>query len=127
MKLRSFFLPLPLLSFLFPSSALAQWCHGDPDSGVETALGCINTFRPNLFVGQILTWSVGLAGFAGIMAIVYAAILIITSSGDPKKVKAGQELILSALTGIALIVLSIVLLNFIGVQVLNLGGVGFRP
>jgi hypothetical protein len=49
-----------------------------------------------------------------------------SAAGDPKKVAAGREIIVTTITGIAIIALSIVLLNFIGVTILNLGPLGFN-
>ncbi|MBI2587191.1 hypothetical protein HYW29_00025 [Candidatus Amesbacteria bacterium] len=65
-------------------------------------------------------------GGIAFLLIVYAGIQMATASGDPKRVKASQELLTAALGGLILIVLSLVLLNFVGVKILNLGGLGFN-
>lgn len=58
--------------------------------------------------------------------MIYAAVLILTSQGDMKKVKAAQEMFIAAFSGLALIILVVVVFNFIGVKVLNLNLFGFN-
>ena len=109
-----------------------MWCGADPSYGVLTALGCIQTFQVKgssqikNVIGQILSWAVGIAGVIAFLVMVYAGAMIAMAGGDPKKVKAGQELIGAAVGGLVLIVLSIVILNFLGVSILGLGNLGFN-
>jgi len=56
--------------------------------------------------------------------MVLGAIQILTSAGNPDKVKAGKELITSALSGLLLVILSIFLLKLIGVDILHIPGLG---
>jgi hypothetical protein len=100
--------------------------YGHPQAGIKTALGVIEIDSPNAFIGQIIPWAVGLAGLIALLSIVYGGFLIMSAAGDPKKVAAGREIIVTTITGIAIIALSIVLLNFIGVTILNLGPLGFN-
>jgi len=58
--------------------------------------------------------------------IVFAGFQMTTAGGDPKKVQAAKELLVSALSGLVIIVLSVVLLNFIGVSVLGLEKFGLK-
>jgi hypothetical protein len=97
------------------------------DFGVWTGLGCITAGSPNLFILEILNWAVGLGGVIAFLLIIYASFQIVTASGDPKRVKAGQELLSSAIAGLILIVFSLVLLNFIGVEILHLPGFEGNP
>jgi hypothetical protein len=97
------------------------------DTGVWTGLGCLYARDPGSLIRQISNWGVGLGGGIAFLLIVYAAFQIITASGDPKRVKAGQELLTSAIAGLFLIIFSMVLLNFIGVDVLQLKGFVNNP
>jgi hypothetical protein len=94
-------------------------------TGADTALGCLETSDVNLFVGQILRWGVGIAAAGAFFMLVYGGVQMMTASGDPKRVKAGQELIISSIAGVILIILSVILLNFLGINILGLGGLGF--
>lgn len=107
---------------------------------VWTAIGCVNAgfpgggpglAGPNLglgggvggiegtFIGQILGWATILgAGIAFLMAV-FGGFQITTAAGDPKRVKAAQEMITAAIMGLLLIVFSIFLLNLIGFNVLS--------
>jgi hypothetical protein len=68
-----------------------------------------------------------LGAFAGLafLVLLFAAFNIVSAQGDPKKIQAGKELVVAALTGLVLIATAIVTLNFLGVKVLNLGSLGF--
>lgn len=115
-----------LSRFLLPDPALSRAAfEGSCTNGVNTAIGCL-PFGLNPFVSVILRWGVGLAGGILIIIISIGALYITTAGGDAKKVKAGQELITSAIGGIIIIIFSVILLNFLGVEILDLGGLGFR-
>lgn len=102
------------------------WCDpSNPTAGVKTALGCLQIANPSAFVAQLLPWAVRLGGLIAFLSIIYAGFIIVTSGGDAKKVAAGRELITAAILGLAFIALSVVILNFIGIQILQLGPLGF--
>ncbi len=115
------------LSFLYPLPVSAEWCTpGNPTSGVRTALGCLQIITPTAFISQLLPWLMGMAGLIALLTIVYAGFLIITAGGDPKKITAGKEIIFTSITGLVFIALTVLLLNFIGVRILQLGPEGFH-
>lgn len=107
-----------------PRSPNAFQC-GTNGQGVSTAIGCIPQDFSS-FVSTMLTWGVGLAGGVLMIILIIAAITIITASGDPKKVQAGKELIVSAIGGIILIIFSVLIMNVIGVNILHLDELGFQ-
>ena len=100
---------------------------GTGDKGVNTAIGCLMAGDPKQFISQLLGWGVGVGGGIAFLLIVYAGFQMATAGGDPKRVQAAKELLTSALAGLILIVLSVVLLNFIGVKILNLPGFAGNP
>jgi hypothetical protein len=73
----------------------------------------------------ILKWAVGVGGGIAFLLIVYSGFMIMTATGDPKRLQAGQELLTSAVSGLILLILSIFILKFIGVDILGLGAFGF--
>lgn len=97
----------------------------NPRGGVSTALGCIPV-EGREFFNSILRWGTAVGAGIAFLLIVYAGFLMVTSGGDPKRVAAGRELLTAALGGLILIALSVVLLNFIGLNILNLGNLGFN-
>lgn len=74
------------------------------------------------FYGFILKWAIGIAGGIAFLLIVYAGFTIMTSSGNPDRLKAGQELLTSAIEGLVLLILCVFILNLIGVKILQLPG-----
>ena len=121
-----------IVSFLFVppyipvSSGNSPFCGGNTAEGVSTALGCLKTGSIRDFTNQILAWAAGLGAGIAFLIIVYGGFQIATAAGDPKRVKGGQELIATALGALALIVLAVVALNFVGVRILDLSGLGFN-
>lgn len=89
--------------------------------GIQTALGCAPIDGTSL-LNTLLQWGVGVGAGIALLLIGYAGFQIATATGDPKKMKAGQELLISALTGLLLIALAIVIINFLGFTVLKLPG-----
>ncbi len=82
---------------------------------------------PKQLVSQLLGWGVGVGGGIAFLMIVLAGFQMATASGDPKRVQAARELLMSALAGLLLIVFSLVLLNFLGFGILKLPGFANNP
>ncbi|MBN1916246.1 hypothetical protein JW796_04695 [Candidatus Dojkabacteria bacterium] len=104
-------------------------CDKDPacvkcrDSGYTyTALGCIDTSRSGL-----ITWLIRLSIIVVMVAIIFRFIQasFLIRSGDPEKIKEGKEIITSAVIALVLILISVPLLDFIGVRVLGIFPKGF--
>jgi hypothetical protein len=55
-------------------------------------------------------WIIGVLSFA---MLVYAAILLITASGEPEKVKTGRRAIVWGLVGLAVALLAVVITNVV--------------
>lgn len=85
-----------------------------------TGLGVIPTTVGG-FGTAILDIALGLAGGIVLILMVLGAIQILASSGDPKKSAAGRERIIAALAGLLFLIFAVLILNFIGVNIL--GGV----
>jgi len=92
-------------------------------SALWTAFGCVQT-SPTGMIQSFLRIILGLAGGIVLLVILYGAFLLTTSSGDPKRVQEGQEMITSAVMGILFIIFSVIILQFIGVKLLQIPGFG---
>ena len=100
-------------------------CTGD-NTGINTAIGCIHVLgTPEAFLADILKWAVGIGGGIAFLLVLYASFMIMTSTGNPDRLKAGQELLTSAISGLILLIFSIFILRFIGVDILGLCKFGF--
>ncbi len=106
---------------IIPAPVLAQ-C--DAAGSCDTALGKIDTSDPAGFVKNVLTLAIGIGGAIALLLMLYGLFIIITSSGIPDKIKAGQEIITSAVAGLIFIVLSVVIFKIVGVDVLAIPGLG---
>lgn len=90
--------------------------------GINTALGCIPVSDTGALVGWFFQRFLGLVGGVALILSALGAFQIITSGGNPEKVKRGRELIESAISGLLFVIFSLFLLRFIGVDVLHLPG-----
>lgn len=111
--------------FPSPTNATVVNCAEDK-TGINTAIGCIRVLdTPEAFLADILRWAVGIGGGIAFLLILYAGFMIMTASGNPERLKAGQELLTSAISGLILLIFSVFILKFIGVDILRLCNFGF--
>lgn len=88
---------------------------------INTAFGCIPVDTTS-FTNTILGLTVGIAGLVGLLLLLFGFFTLSTSSGNPDKVKAGKEIITSAIGGLLFVIMSVVLMNFIGINILGIPG-----
>ena len=103
-------------TFMKPVSVTCQ--NGE---GINTALGCIYT-EPSTFVKSLLRLAIGIGGGIAFLLMIFGGFQIILSGGNPEKVKAGKEMITSAIAGLLLIIFSIFILRVIGYDILAIPG-----
>lgn len=121
---------LPFLFFLglisLPQKIYAQ----NPLGGrcganqLDTAIGCITIDNPDTFIADILRWAIGVGGGVAFLLILYSGFMIMTSTGNPERLKAGKELLGSAIGGLILLIFSVFMLKLIGVDILKIPGFG---
>ena len=118
---KRFFVGVALAIYLLmPNAALAQ---NNPLNGdcIDTAIGCIPVRGSTTdTIHFFLQWAIGVAGGIAFLLIVLAGFQIMTSQGNPERLKAGQELLSSAIMGLLMIIFSVFILRFIGVDLLHL-------
>lgn len=105
-------------SSLFCTTILGK---GTDFKAINTALGCIAT-DPLGFTQDYLTLAIGFGGGLGLLLLLYAFFTIATAGGNPTKVQLGRQIISSVIQGLVIVALSVVLLNFLGINVLGLPG-----
>lgn len=127
--MKRFFVLLTLILMIFaistPVFAADPYCTaGNPDSGIQTALGCISTKADGTggFFESIIRIAVGLGGGLALVLMLFGVFIVTTSAGIPDKLKEGSEIITSAIAGLIFILLSVFLLNLIGINILGLPG-----
>lgn len=95
---------------------------------VDTAVGQVTPTVEGV-VNKFVGIGVGVGGVAAIGLMIYGGIMLLTSSGEPEKLMEGREILTNAIMGLALIVLSVFVLEFLGFNVLNISeltGVGLN-
>ena len=92
-----------------------------PDGeSIDTAIGCINIVSIQKFIQAFVKWGMGISGGTALLLFIYSSFLTSTSEGDPRKLRAGQELLISAIAGVIMLIFSIFLLRFMGVSLLGI-------
>jgi hypothetical protein len=89
--------------------------------GIRTAFGCFPTNTSDL-TNWLLGKAIMFAGAAAFLLMIFGSFQIILSSGDPEKIKKGQEILTAAIAGLLLIIFSVFLLRLIGVTILAIPG-----
>jgi len=89
---------------------------------IYTAIGCIPVDNTTKLIAFFLGWAIGIAGVIAFFLILFAGLQIIISRGDPEGLKAGKNLLTSAITGLILIIFSVFLLKLIGVNLFQIPG-----
>lgn len=89
--------------------------------GVPTAIGCVPTYLPNFIVGLIRFLAL-IGGGITILLMAFGAFTMITSQGQEQQLRQGQEQLTAAIVGILFIIFSVLLLQVLGVQILQIPG-----
>lgn len=94
------------------------------DGGVHTALGCFTGSLSTFISENILKTGVSLAGGISLLCIIFAAFQMQTSRGNAEKIKKAQELLTNCITGLMVVIFSVLILKIIGVDILRIPGFG---
>lgn len=90
---------------------------------VFTAVGCVQVSGSNL-AADLIKLMLGIAGGATLLSILAAAFLLTISQGDSNKVKEAKSMVTAAVSGLLFLIFSVIILNFIGVDILAIPGLG---
>lgn len=85
-----------------------------------TAIGSIPT-DPRSFADAIIKIALGLAGGIALIIMVVGSIRILMASGDQEKIAKGRDMLIAAVAGLLFLIFSILILRFIGSDLLGLG------
>lgn len=90
---------------------------------LDTAIRSIST-TPEGFITDIFSFVLAIAGFGAIILIIYSGYLFMTSQGDKERIAGARETITSAIVGLLFIILSFIVLEIIGFDILRIPGLG---
>lgn len=91
-------------------------------TSINSAIGCIPFVDTNKLAEFFLKWGIGIGSGIAFLLIVYAGFMIMTSAANPQRLKAGQELLTAAITGLIMLIFSVFILRAIGVDILKVPG-----
>lgn len=89
----------------------------------KTAIGDIDT-NPTAFIKRIFGFILSLSGGIALLLIIFSGYKFMTSQGNPEKIQGARETIMSAIIGLLFIILSMLILQVIGVDILRIPGFG---
>lgn len=99
-------------------------CGDDPkDPGFKTAIGCIHT-SPVALVKDFLKFGLGIGGGLAFLIMLLGAFQMLTSAGNPETLATGKDRLTSAVIGLLFVIFSVLLLQIIGVGILDIPGFG---
>ena len=108
-----------------PSPAPTPWQNPCNDNKkIPTAIGCIDYTNTAGLTKSLLTFALGIGGGIAFLLMIFGSFMVMTSSGNPERQQAGKEMITSAIMGLLLILLSVFILQLIGVKILAIPGFG---
>lgn len=91
------------------------------EGAISTAIGCIHT-SPVGFTKDFLRFMLGIGGGLAFLMMLLGAFQMITSAGNPDTLNAARERMTSAVIGLLFIIFAVLLLQIIGVGILNIPG-----
>lgn len=104
-----------------PAPCVTSAWNGGRCMTIDTAIGPINT-NPVGFVKSIFGILLSISGGAALIFIIFSGYRLMTSQGNPEKLQAARETLTSAIIGLLFVIFSMVILQIIGVDILNLPG-----
>lgn len=108
--------PRPQLNLLTPCAQRGVL------NALDTAIGCFPVSDTNSMLTFILRWALGVSGGITFLLVIVSAFLIMSSGGNPEKVKTGRELLTASLAGLILVIFSVFILDLMGIRILRVPG-----
>lgn len=101
---------------------------GPPPRGIKagvtyTVIGCLPT-NPANFIQKVVTFTTTVAGGITFLLLIYGSFKVLNSRGDPVQLAHGKGLLVSAMIALFLIIFSVFILRFVGVNIFQLPGFG---
>jgi hypothetical protein len=113
------FFSSPIFAEDAPTSPCKSFANGK--CVINTALGDIST-DPQEFTKSVFGIVLGLGGGIALILIIMSGYKFMASQGNPEKTKEASEQLTSAIIGLLFIILSFVILQVIGVDILQIPG-----
>ncbi|MBI4137064.1 hypothetical protein HY469_03285 [Candidatus Roizmanbacteria bacterium] len=106
---------------LDPSATLPVGLPNPVKDKTWTVIGCVET-TPGGFAIKALQFVTTISGGIIFIILLYGSFLVLTSAGDPVQLTRGKSMIRSGIVALLLILFSVIILRFIGVNLLQIPG-----
>lgn len=93
-------------------------------SGVNTGLGISLASEKTSFATSLMGVILSIAGLIALFIIITTGYRLMTSQGDPEKIKGARESLTAAIVGLIFVIFSLAVLSFIGFDLLQVPGIG---
>ncbi len=90
---------------------------------IFTAVGCVRVSGEAL-AADLIKLLLGVGGGVALLSMLAAAFQFTISRGDSGKIKSAKELMTAAVSGLLFLIFSVIILQFIGVEILQIPGLG---
>jgi hypothetical protein len=109
--------------YLSDSTEMAKCETCAKTGGYWSGLACI-PLGTRAFVNKFVQISISLAGGIALLCIIYCAIQMQISRGNPQRLEKARENLISCITGLLLILFSVFILQAVGVKIFGIPGFG---
>ena len=96
---------------------------GKENEKIFTAVGCVSVSGEEL-AADLIKLLLGVGGGVALLSMLAAAFRFTISKGDSGQIKEAKELMTASITGLLFIIFSVIILQFVGVQILHIPGLG---
>lgn len=93
--------------------ALADTGLPTPPCGVFNGLNCTNATGPNDIIVRVINIMLGVAFLVAVLFLIYGGFQYIFSAGNEEKAESGRNTVINALIGVAIIILSYVIVQIV--------------
>ena len=92
--------------------------------GIDVTLPAANASD---LIGGMISWIVAIAGFIAVGLLIYGSVLMMSSNGDPNKIRMGKTAIRDAIIGLLVVGLAEVITAFATAKINESKNVSFNP
>ena len=88
-------------------------CDPETKKCVIQVANFLQTADPNVVIGRVIKYIIGLSGTLALVMFMFGGIQWITSSGNPEKIKKGQNYMLWSAIGLIFTLTAYIFVNFV--------------
>jgi len=75
------------------------------------------------FASKFFGCGVSIVGGVALLFIIYGGVILVTSTGDPNKIRMGKEYITYAIIGLLLVIFALIIVGILGGEIFKIPGI----